>query len=72
MWLAPNLITLTGMMALVTSYYLNAIYMPTLTGASLPLVFPPRSWWFVNRHEDIEVVAAVLLKDDAQAPDAVQ
>mmetsp|Transcript_6585 Transcript_6585/g.17056 ORF Transcript_6585/g.17056 Transcript_6585/m.17056 type:complete len:382 (+) Transcript_6585:531-1676(+) len=36
-WLAPNLITLTGLLSLVIAYFLNAAYVPTLTGTG--------PWW---------------------------
>lgn len=37
LWLAPNLITLLGLLSLVIAYYLNAVYVPTLTGSG--------PWW---------------------------
>ena len=34
MWLAPNLITLTGVFGLVAAYFLSASYLPGFEGAA--------------------------------------
>jgi hypothetical protein len=34
MWLAPNLITLLGVFALLLSYFLSAVYLPEFAGSA--------------------------------------
>ena len=42
-WLAPNLITLTGLFALLVSYVVAALYLPELAGED-----PPRWLYFLS------------------------
>ncbi len=54
LWLAPNLITLIGIFALVVAYVITLFYLPGIAGILLNIVLSTDTQCNVNRHTSMQ------------------